>query len=143
MDRLFELRVFALPPCRRIEIDIDVGWRAVILDVPFALQVIKGDARRGYPSAVDQLRIIVNADQAAPRALADRGTYAGFAEEPWHQVAARSRVFIDDHDLRAVDRSRGRREVLALSRGPAVHQRAAHVINDVIGRRASAVESFI
>ena len=42
-------------------------------------------------AAVDQLRIAADADEPAPRALADQRTDARLAEVPWQRIAARAR----------------------------------------------------
>ena len=85
-DGLLELAVAALPVRGRIEIDLDIGRDAVVLDLPLAVESIDRRARRHDDAAVEQFGITADADQPAPRARSDQGTDAGLAEIPRERV---------------------------------------------------------
>ena len=72
LDCFFKLRVTALPPEFRIEIDLDIRRNALILDVEFTLSIAERNTRSRDRTAIDQRRITVDADKAAPRAFADQ-----------------------------------------------------------------------
>src|SRR2546423_3137634 len=88
LDGLLKLRVVPLPDESGVVIHLDVGGDAVPLDLPLAAQSVDGDARRGDTSAVQQLRVVVDADQPAPGLLADERPQSRLAEVPWQGVAA-------------------------------------------------------
>src|SRR5262245_49994700 len=71
LDRFFELRVAALTPELRIEVDLDIRSDAFVLNVKFSLRVSERDTRSRYRTAVDEHRIAIDADKAAPRPLPD------------------------------------------------------------------------
>src|SRR5262249_37446976 len=104
LDRLLELRVVALPPRLWIELDLEVGCDAVILDLPLALEAVERDARCRHAAAVDERRVAEDPDQPAPRPLADERPESRLAEVPRHRVATRARHLVDDHGLRSEDR---------------------------------------
>src|SRR5205807_6599597 len=101
------------------------------------------DARRGYLSAIHQLRIVVDADQPTPGFLADERAEARFAEVPRERVAARPGHLVNQHHLRPVDRADRVRAVFALARRDATHRWATQVVNDVVGDVAAAVEALV
>ena len=74
LDSLFQLRVVSLTHRRRIKIHVVIRWNAVVLHFPFAIEAVNSITRRHYISAVDQLGISANADQSAPRPLANDET---------------------------------------------------------------------
>src|SRR5207245_206134 len=103
----------------------------------------EGHAGSGDEAAVQKLRIIVNANQPAPSALADERTDLGPAEIPGHGVAAGASKLVDDHHFRPEDRAERRGEVRAFARRPVIHERPTQIINDVIRGLAAAVEALI
>ena len=56
-----------------------------------------------HDAAIHEHREPQDADQSAPRPLADQLTHAEFAEHPRQQVAAGACCFVDDHHLGAQD----------------------------------------
>ena len=74
LDRFVELRVVALALGRRVEIDFIVWGDAVILNFPLAFEAVDSGSRRRDVAAVEQFGITADADQPAPRPLADQRT---------------------------------------------------------------------
>jgi hypothetical protein len=62
---------------------------------------------------------------------------------PRHRIAARTRVFIDDHGLRPQDETDRSGHVLAIARRAVIHKRSAQIIQNVIRVRTAVVEPFI
>src|SRR5205823_8360896 len=58
-------------------------------------------ARRGDVAAVDQPRHIPDPDEPTPGARADERSQLHLVEHERQHVAARARVFVDQHDLGA------------------------------------------
>src|SRR6185295_4027675 len=96
-----------------------------------------------YRTSIDQLRIVVDSDQSAPRTLTDQWSNFRLAEEPRHQVASAAGELVDDHRLWTINRSHRRREILSFARGPHIHEGTTHVIDNVIGCCPAAVVAFI
>src|SRR6185295_2338692 len=103
----------------------------------------KRNARRGDKSTIDQRRIVVDSNEPAPRTFSYQRSDSRFSEQPRHQIAAAAREFVYDHRLWSEDRPDRRGETFTLASDPVVHQRPAHVIDDVISRAPASVESFI
>src|SRR4051794_34425670 len=70
LNRTLQLRImtFDHEPWRHF--DLDVRFDALILDFPFTRRTVNRQARRCELAAVDQSRVIVDADQPAPGPLA-------------------------------------------------------------------------
>src|SRR5262245_53967187 len=74
VDCFLELWVVSCAPRSRVHFDFDVWRDTVILDFPLAFRCVETEVRRGDRAAIQQLRRSTDADQAAPRALADERT---------------------------------------------------------------------
>ena len=86
-DRLLELRVVAVDHIRRRLLHVDVRRHSLVLDDPTIFGPDR-EVRGGDASSVDELRKAEDADQSAPRALADDRSQLELAEHPGKQIAA-------------------------------------------------------
>src|SRR6185295_4364030 len=80
LDGFLKLRVAARAPQFRVHLDFDIRGDSVVFDVPRSIRTPECDARCGDKPAVDQLRIVVDANQSAPGAFPYQRSDAGFAE---------------------------------------------------------------
>src|SRR5262249_6843478 len=79
-DGFFELWVVAGADGLRVEFHLEVGGHAAILDFPLARGEPEGGAGRRDSAAVDQWRVFIDADQPAPRPLADQRPHSNLAK---------------------------------------------------------------
>src|SRR5262249_35018469 len=142
-DRLLELWVVALPDELRIHLDLDVRRDAPVLDLPLAVQAVDRDPRRRHASAVEELRVIVDTHEPAPRAGADDRPDARAPEEPGQRIAARPGHLVREHHLRALDRRGGARLLLAVARDHETGQRTPQVVHDVVRHVSALVEALV
>src|SRR5205807_9920039 len=84
-------------------------------------------------------------DQTTPRALAHQQAQLSIMEHVRHQVAAGAGHLVDDHYLRSPNSGRGTGEGITISRDviEITIKVALQHVDDVIGRRAAAVETLI
>jgi hypothetical protein len=73
---------------RRGVLDFDIRRHAFVLDGPLAGQIIKGQIRRGDPSAINRRRKTKRADQSAPGAGADQRPQLSLMEHVGQRVTA-------------------------------------------------------
>src|SRR5512143_113869 len=99
LDRLLELRVASFADRLRVALDLDVRRDAGILDLPLALEAVNPDPGRRDEAAVEELRVVVDADEPAPGPGSDERPDPGFPEEPRHRVAPRAGRLVDEHHL--------------------------------------------
>src|SRR5579871_3756741 len=129
-DGLIELRVMASTPCGGIEIYVHVGRNAMVLHFPIAVKTVDGGARSGDAPSVNQLGIASDADQAAPGSLANQRTDSSLAEIPRQRISTRAGHFVDDQNLRSVDRFRGTEPVMTFAGNDFAEQRPPQVVDD-------------
>ena len=98
---------------------------------------------RGDAAAVHQHRETEDADEAAPRALADERAHLVLAEHPRQEIAARAGGLVDDHRLRPLNRRERRLEVGAVAHRPVGDERPAQDVDVVVGDAAAAVEPLV
>src|SRR2546425_8025841 len=87
LDGFLKLRITAGAPQLRVHLDFKVRRDSVVLDVPRSIRTPERDARRGDKSAIDQLRIVVDSNESAPRAFSHQRSNSRLAEQPRHEVA--------------------------------------------------------
>src|SRR5689334_17709088 len=90
LDGFFQLRIFPLPPGRRIEINFDIGCNAMVLHFPLAFQTIDRRARSSHSTAVDQFGVASDTYQSAPSSLSDQRTNSRFSEVPRQRISSRT-----------------------------------------------------
>ncbi len=71
LNCFFELGVMTCSYEGGIVIDVEVGRNSMVLDIPFAFEVVESEVRSGYATSVDQFGKSEDAYEAAPGALAD------------------------------------------------------------------------
>ena len=102
-DRLFELRITALAPSLRIHFHFDVRRNTFILDSPMAFSIEEGKVGRVYAAAIYERWISCVANLPTPGSLTDQLSKSDMMKIPRNQVAARTRILIDEHGLRSED----------------------------------------
>ena len=116
----------------------------MVFDFPFVVRRPESAARRGYDASVHEIFAgTEESHQASPSSLPNEEANLGLAEMPGHGVTTRACIFIDDHHFRPADEANGSAHVFAVARGAIVHQRAAQIIQNVVGVRPAAVETLI
>src|SRR5437868_1939902 len=85
---LFQLRIVALPPRGRIELDFDVGRDAVVLNLPFSVEPEYRRVWGGHIASIHQRRQPESGHKTAPGSLADKGPNLSLLEIPRHSIAA-------------------------------------------------------
>src|SRR5262249_20329109 len=96
----FQLRVMSLPHSFGVELDFHVWGDALILHFPFIVRCPESAARGSHYSAIHQrLEWTEKPYKAAPCSFADQHADFRLTEMPRHRIAARARIFIDDHGL--------------------------------------------
>src|SRR6185503_13952171 len=145
LNGAFELWIFTGDHVFGPVLDIDVRRNAFVLDRPSSVTCEEPAARRDHRPAVDERRRVGSMNEPAPGAFANQWTNLAALEHIRHQVAARSGHFVDDHHLRSPDTG-GRtceRETIACYVVEVTIKVAFEDLDDVVGRGATAVESFV
>ena len=143
LDRLLQLRIAALPPQFRVELDFDVGRHAFVFHLPFAFGCPEGEVRRSYAAAIDQRWIPADADQSAPSAFPDHRPEFVPLKCPGQIIAARTGMLVCQHHLRPEDLAGRRRVISAMPGGPQIQKRPIQAIDDPVRRLAAAVEPLV
>src|SRR5215475_12568194 len=103
-----ELRVPPLDYISRRVFDFDIRSDAFVFNCPLSGQVIKCQARSGDSAAVNGSRNAEGSYQTTPGASAHERSELSQPEIVRQGIAARTRRFVNDHDLRTIDaRNRG------------------------------------
>ena len=84
-----------------------------------------------------------DADEAAPRPLADERAHLVLVEHPRQQVAAGAGGLVDDHRLRPLDRGEGRLEIGAVAHRPVGDEWPPQDVDVVVGYLAAAVPEHL
>ena len=103
VNSTLQLHVVAFGNILGQHVNLHVGRDAVPFHFPLAMQTINGKARRGNTTAVDELGIAADADEAAPGPRADQRSQMLIVKVPGHCVTARAGRLVDDHGLRPED----------------------------------------
>ena len=122
--------------------NFDVGRNAFVLDDPAVLGP-DGQVGRRHVAAVHEDREPERPDEAAPGPLPYQCPQFELAEHPGQEVAARAGRFVDEHDLRPLNRGPGRLQVRAVAHVPVGDHGPAQNVDVVIGDQAAAVEPFV
>lgn len=99
LHRFDELRVAARDDVGRVLHHLDVGSDTFAFHGPLAVKVVEAASWRYHVAAVDEARRVPGAHQAALGAGADQRPNFRLPEEVGHQVPARTRPLVDNHDF--------------------------------------------
>src|SRR5579864_5043470 len=142
-DRLFELRIAVLAPRLRVHLHFKVRSDAFIFDSPMTFGIEEGKVGRVYAAAIYKEWISRVTDFAAPGSLTDQFSKSDMTKIPGNQVAARSRILIDEHGLRSEDSYAGFGHDLTVGRVPVIPELALEIGDDVIGCLPAAIVTII
>src|SRR6202007_1227664 len=123
----------------------DVGIDAVVFHDPLAA-IVRGPEckfRRGDVAAVVQRYSPRDADEAAPGARAYDGPNLLAMEKPWEGIASGTGEFVDDHNLRTINRHRRPWSVFAFARSECGEKLAAEFLGVEIGNLSAGIVTLI
>src|SRR6185437_2957503 len=138
-----ELCVAACLQVSRQVLDLHVRRDTVVLDEPLRVQPVHRRFRDGDIAPIEQGPVPADAAHSAPRAGADEGPEAVFAEEVGEDVAVRGRIVIEEAYLRAVDELLRNRRRGPLPVSVQAHQHAPQAPEHDLIDAAAAVETVI
>src|SRR5690349_1834172 len=124
---------------------VDIRCDALVLNGPPPIAREETTPRRDHRATINERRRVSRVHEAAPRALADEWSDLATLEHVRHQVATRSRHFVDNHHLRSPDPRRRTRKRKALTRHvvEVTIKVALKHLDNIVSRRSAAIETLV